>query len=63
MKVLWASRRVATDAGRQIQLRFDIGEWSIEALDGPTSTVLVVSPETMDQLVAEWPRIRAEAEK
>lgn len=64
--VVWASRKVAVDGDRQIQLKFDAGDWLIEVWEGPekkTTGKLAVPPEAMDQLVAEWPTIRAQVGK
>lgn len=53
MTVVWASRKVRKTG---IVVRYDAGTYSIEADD----KALIVAAEAMDQLVEEWPKIRAD---
>lgn len=61
MTVVWASRKVAGPGEYQLRLRFDAGEWTIEAESvktGADGGKLKVSTAAMDQLVEEWPKFR-----
>lgn len=58
---LMAFSKVFQDERTIIGQRFDLGAWTIESypIAGGAKTALTVSPELMDQIIAAWPRLKA----
>lgn len=62
-KTLLASRLVWSDSDGNLRIRMDCGTFTIESDVGQrTARALEVSPEAMDRLVEEWPRLRKSVE-